>query len=133
MIRIVLVDDESTVRHGLKMRLGLTRDLYVVGEAGNGEAALQLIQHFDPDVVVMDIELPDQDGIALTQTLRSQNCRAAIIILTMHDDAETRERARAAGAVKFVSKHEGTMALIEALRDAIKSSQDSQSQEQTNG
>ncbi len=118
MIRIVLVDDEATIRYGLKMRLELAQDLRVVGEAGDGKTALALIDQLQPDVVVMDVELPDRDGIAWIQTLRAQNCRAAIIVLTMHDDDATRERARAAGAAQFVGKHEGASALLQAIRDA---------------
>jgi DNA-binding NarL/FixJ family response regulator len=118
MIQILLVDDDPSIRQGLKMRLGLAPNLRVVGEAGDGKMALKLISALDPDVVVMDVELPDQDGIAFTELLRAQNCRAAIIILSMHDDAATRERARAAGAAKFISKHEGTTALLQAIREA---------------
>lgn len=116
MIQIILVDDEATIRQGLKMRLELTKEIRVVSQAGDATTALQLIRTHTPDVVVMDIELPDQDGISVTKILRDENCRSAIIILSMHDDAETRERALAAGAAKFVSKHEGTPALLKAIR-----------------
>lgn len=133
MIRIVLVDDEPVVRHGLKMRLELTKEMRVVGEAGDGETALQLIRELKPDVVVMDIELHQSDGITLTRTLRAEKSSAAILIHSMHDDAETREKARGAGAAKFVSKHEGTVALLKAIREVTKLPQDSIPQEQPNG
>ena len=120
MIRIVLVDDESTVRQGLRMRLELTKEIQVVGEAGDAAMALELIRTHTPDVIVMDIELPDQDGIAVTKILRDANCSSLIIILSMHDDAETRERALAAGAAKFVSKHEGAAALLQAIQQIAK-------------
>ena len=116
MVRIVLVDDEPTVRQGLKMRLELAKELEVVGEAENGNTALTLIRELAPDVVIMDIELPGRDGIAVTQILRAENTPAAIVILSMHDDAETRARASAAGASRFVSKHEGANVLLEAIR-----------------
>ncbi len=116
MIEIVLVDDELSVRQGLKMRLELTKEMRVVGEAGDGDTAVRLIRTLKPDIVVMDVELPDQDGIALTKILRDENCSSSIIILSMHDDADTRERALTAGAVNFVSKHEGTAALLKAIR-----------------
>ncbi len=116
MIQIVLVDDEVTVRQGLKMRLELTKEMRVIGEAGDANTALPLIRTHSPQVIVMDIELPDQDGIAVTKMLRDEKCPSAIVILSMHDDAETRERALAAGAAKFVSKHEGTPALLKAIR-----------------
>ena len=119
MIEIVLVDDESKVRQGLKMRLELTKEMHVVGEAGDADTALSLIRALQPEVVVMDVELSDQDGIVLTKTLRDENCRSAFVILTLHDDADTRKRARTAGAVNFVSKHEGGAALIRAIREAV--------------
>jgi CheY-like chemotaxis protein/SAM-dependent methyltransferase len=95
----------------------LTKDMCVVGEAGSGGAALQLIRELGPDVVVMDIELPECDGIAVTQTLRAERVPAAVVILSMHDDSDTRGRACAAGA-KFVGKHEGAAVLLQAIRDA---------------
>jgi DNA-binding NarL/FixJ family response regulator len=119
MIRVVLVDDEPAVRRGLKMRLELTKERCVVGETGDGTAALPLIRQLDPDVVVMDVELPGRDGICLTGILRAENKGIAIVILSMHDDAETRTHAHAAGADKFVSKHEGTDALLQAIREAV--------------
>ena len=119
MIRIMLVDDEPAVRRGLKMRLELTKERCVVGETGDGTAALLLIRQLDPDVVVMDVELPGQDGICLSGMLRAENKGIAIVILSMHDDAETRAHAQAAGADKFVSKHEGTDALLQAMREAV--------------
>lgn len=133
MIRIVLVDDEPVVRHGLKMRLELIKEMRVVGEAGDGETALQLVRELKPDVVVMDIELHQSDGITLTRILRAEKSSAAILIHSMHDDAETREKARGAGACAFVSKHEGTVALLKAIREVTKPPQDSKSQEQPNG
>jgi DNA-binding NarL/FixJ family response regulator len=117
MIRIVLVDDEPTIRHGLRMRLGLTKDMCVVGEAGSGGHALQVIRELRPDVVVMDVELPDCDGIIVTETLRAEKNRVPVIILSMHDDPGTRARACAAGA-GFVSKHQGAAELLQAVREA---------------
>jgi DNA-binding NarL/FixJ family response regulator len=77
-----------------------------------------LIRELAPDVVVMDIELPEGDGIAVARILRAEKSEAAVVILSMHDDLETRERARAAGATRFVSKHEGATVLLQAIRDA---------------
>ena len=118
MIRIVLVDDESSVRQGLRMRLELTRETVVVGETGDGLAALNLIRELLPDVVVMDIELSGQDGLAVTRRLCADEAHAAIVIHSMHDDELTRERASAAGAFAFVGKHEGVAALLNAIRRA---------------
>ena len=117
MIRIVLVDDEPAVRRGLKMRLELTKEMRVVGEVGDGATAVRQIMEWAPDVVIMDVELPGCDGISVAQQLRAVNAGATVLILSMHDDAETRARATAAGAARFVSKHEGTDALLRAIRE----------------
>ncbi len=119
MIRIVLVDDEPAVRRGLKMRLELTREMQVVGEVGDGAAALGQIMELAPDVVIMDIELPGCDGISVTRMVCAKTANIGIVILSMHDDPETRARAIAAGAAKFVSKHEGTETLLRAIREAL--------------
>lgn len=121
MIRIVLVDDEPAVRQGLKMRLARTNDMRVVGEAGDGETALHLIHEHSPDVVVMDVELPGDDGLAVTRLLRSEKTPPAIVILSMHDDPGTGEQARAAGAAIFVSKHAGATALLQGIRQVARS------------
>lgn len=117
MIRIVLVDDEPVVRRGLKMRLEVNKEFTVVGEVGDGATAVQRILELAPDVVIMDIELPGCDGIAVTHAIRAKKMSTAIVILSMHDDAGTRARAFAAGANKFVGKHEGTDALLRAIRE----------------
>ena len=64
MIRLVLVDDQAAVRQGLRMRLLLEPDIAVIGEANSGKEALALVQQLCPDVVLMDIEMPDMDGIS---------------------------------------------------------------------
>lgn len=119
MIRIVIVDDDPTVLHGLRMRLGLTKDIRVIGEAEDGDTALPIISSLAPDVAVLDVELPGCDGITLARNLRDQGTRTEVVILSMHDDPDTRERAHAAGA-RFVGKLEGGTALLQAIREAAK-------------
>jgi cyclopropane fatty-acyl-phospholipid synthase-like methyltransferase/CheY-like chemotaxis protein len=101
------------------MRLELTKEMSVVGEAGDGKAALTIIRQTLPDVVVMDIGLPAPDGLTVTQMLRAENSPARVVIHSMHDDVEMRAGARAAGAFAFVSKYEGIPALLRAIRDAV--------------
>jgi DNA-binding NarL/FixJ family response regulator len=115
MITLLLVDDAPTVRRGLRMGLSLEADLRVVGEAGDAAGALRLAALLDPDVVVMDVELPGMDGVVACERLRAAGCRCAAVILSIHEDRATRERARAAGAA-FVSKHEPVEALLAAIR-----------------
>ncbi len=114
-IRIVLADDDATVRQGLRMRLSGQPNMRVIGEAADGEAALRLIQELAPDVVVMDIEMPYMDGITAMQKARVLVPHTRIVILTVYDDAGTQERARAAGAAALVGKLEDSQALLQAI------------------
>jgi len=98
------------------MCLSLERDLQVVGETGDAAAVLPLMDDLHPDVVVMDLIMPAQDGIALTQTLRLQAPQVAVIILSLFDDAQTKTRALQAGARAFIIKRSGVNVLIDAIR-----------------
>lgn len=118
VIRVLLVDDQPAVRQGLAMRLALEPDILVVGEASNGEEALALIQTCSPDVVLMDVEMPEMDGIAATQALHTEEPSKAVVIMSIHDDVATRKRAQTAGAFAFLSKNGATDALLATLRQA---------------
>jgi DNA-binding NarL/FixJ family response regulator len=117
-IRLLLVDDEPAIRRGLRMRLALEPDVEVVGEAADGVAALEQVRRLAPRVVLMDVEMPGLDGIAATYELRSLAPRSAVVMLSMHDDTATVERAMAAGAAAFVAKHSIDGALLAAIRQA---------------
>lgn len=118
LIRLLVVDRQPAVRRDLKMRLALEPDLEVVGETGDATEAVSLARALRPDVILMDVEMPGVSGIAVTETLRSATPQSAVVILTLRDDAETQERARAAGAVAFVAKHRREEALLAAIRGA---------------
>jgi DNA-binding NarL/FixJ family response regulator len=118
MIRLLLVDDQPAVRRGLGIRLHLEADIQIVGEAGTGREALSMAQALSPDVVLMDVEMPDMDGIEATEALRLARSSSAVVILSIHDDAQTRGRAQAAGAVAFVEKRGATDSLLAAIRQA---------------
>jgi NarL family two-component system response regulator LiaR len=79
MIRVLLVDDQQVVRRGLELRLHLEPDMDIVGEARNGTEALTLAQALAPDVVLMDVEMPEMDGIAATAALRALVSPSAVI------------------------------------------------------
>ncbi len=118
MIRLVLVDDQATVRYGLMMRLLLEPDITVVGEASNGKEALALVQRLCPDVVLMDFEMPEMDGIAATEALKTIVPQSAVVILSIHNNSAMRWRAQVAGAVAFVEKRGSTEELLSAIRQA---------------
>ncbi len=118
MIRVLLVDDQAVVRRGLRVLFHLEPDLEVVGEASTGSEALALAQTLTPDVVLMDIEMPGMDGIEATAALRRAVSQSVVVILSISDDAQTRARAQAAGAVAFVEKRGATETLLSAIRQA---------------
>ena len=123
MITLLLVDDQVTVRKGLRMRLALEPDMTVLGEAGDATSALALIPALAPDVVVMDVELPDGNGIDVTAALQTAAPHSAVVVLSLHDDGATRTRALAAGATAFVAKHQPDGVLLDAIRQASHGSQ----------
>jgi DNA-binding NarL/FixJ family response regulator len=120
VITLLVVDDQPSVRRGLRMRLALEPDLKTLGEASNGLEALAAVRSLKPDVVVMDVDMPHMDGIAATATLAEVAPCTAVVILSIHDDEATRQRARAAGAAAFVAKQAGDLALLEAIHTAAK-------------
>ena len=118
MITLLLVDDDPFVRQGLRMRLGLETDLQVIGEASDGAEALLQTVRLQPDVVVMDIEMPIMDGIAATARLQDLAPRSTVVILSSHDSPKWRAAAGAAGAFAYVSKMDVRATLVSALRQA---------------
>ena len=115
-IRLLLVDCQRAVRRGLKMRFALESDLEVVGEAGDIAEAIPLACALHPDVILMDVELPGVSGTAAIEMLHTATPQSGVVIFTLHDDAATRARAQAAGAVAFVAKHQTEEALLAAIR-----------------
>ena len=103
-IRVVLVDDDPLVRAGLSLMLRGAPQLEIVGEAGDGVQALEVIARTRPDVVLMDIRMPRLDGLAATQRLSEQADAPAVIVLTTFDADEYVVRALANGATGFLLK-----------------------------
>ena len=118
MIRVLLVDDQPAVRRGLGIRLQLEPDIQIVGEASTGREALSKVQALSPDVVLMDIEMPEMNGIEATAALRATASTSAVVMLSIHDNPQTRGRARTAGAVAFVEKSGATETLLSVIRQA---------------
>jgi DNA-binding NarL/FixJ family response regulator len=115
-IRVLLVDDEPTVRRGLRMQLELETDIAVVGEAADGRAAIEQVAVFAPDVVLMDLQMAGVDGLSATIALRVQQPSTPVVILSLHDGLRARSQALEAGARAFVSKHEPAGVLLATIR-----------------
>jgi DNA-binding NarL/FixJ family response regulator len=115
-IRVVLVDDEALVRSGLRLILEGDPALRVVGEAGDGQAGIDLIAHSDPDVVLMDIRMPRLDGLAATRELLARQPERRIIMLTTFDTDEMVLTALRLGASGFLLKDTPPAELIDAVR-----------------
>ena len=116
MIKLLLVDDQVSVRYGLRLRLGLEPDIIIVGEASDGATALALVTTLQPDVVLMDIEMPGLDGLTAAEKLHEIAPTCSIVILSLHDDAETQKRAFQTGVAAFVSKQAADHELLTAIR-----------------
>jgi DNA-binding NarL/FixJ family response regulator len=118
MIRILLVDDQATVRQGWRMRLALEPDIEVVGEAANGAEALQMAEALEPDVILLDLEMPVMDGLLAAGQLVSTLPDCTVIMVSMYDSKENRRRALLAGASAFFGKQQPMETLLSKIRDA---------------
>lgn len=115
-IKIFLVDDHKVLRDGLRMLLESEPDLQVVGEAGNGADALNRITTLKPDIVVMDLGLPDISGIDLTKTVRENIPGVKVVVLSMHTLKDYVLNAIGAGADGYVPKSSTHKSLVDAIR-----------------
>ena len=116
MIRVVIADDQDLVREGLRMMLDAEPDIEVAAEAGNGSEALAAARTHDPDVLLMDIRMPELDGIEATARLVGSNARTRILVLTTFDLDEYVYRAMKAGASGFLLKDANREQLAHAVR-----------------
>jgi DNA-binding NarL/FixJ family response regulator len=114
-IRVLLVDDDALVRSGLKMMLAGAKQIEVVGEADDGRGVLAAVDAHRPDVVLMDIRMPQLDGIAATRLLRGQPRPPAVIVLTTFDADELVMRALQAGAAAFLLKDTAPVEIVRAI------------------
>lgn len=114
-IKVLLVDDHPVVRKGLQSCLANREHLKVVGEAADGNEAIQKIKELDPDVVLMDINMPGMDGLAVTETLRRDSPRTRVLVLSVHDSRDYVLRIIKAGARGYVLKDAPPDELIRAI------------------
>lgn len=117
-IRVLLVDDHAVVRTGLRMLLESEPEMDIAGEAGTAHEALALVAQLAPDVVLMDISLPDLSGIEATQEIKHRAPQVAVVALTIHEDEEYFFKMLQAGASGYVPKRAAPEELLTAIRTA---------------
>lgn len=117
-VRVLVVDDHPAFRKALSSALNMVEDIEVAGEAGGGVAACEQAERLNPDAVVMDLSMPDLDGIGAMRRIHETHPGLPVVILTAHADAGTEREAREAGASGFVAKGSGLKDLIIILHEA---------------
>ncbi len=116
MINIFLVGDQPSIGKGLQMQMALESDFKVIGGTGDCLSVLRFIQELNPDVVVLDWDMPNRNGFTAMNAIHSQGIKVPVIILSFQTDPVTRQRALACGAADFVEKHSGGNELFAAIR-----------------
>lgn len=116
--RVLVVDDHLTLSEALAMALGTQHDLECVGVAPSGARAIELVEREAPDVVLMDVRLPDSDGVVVTERIKAARPQTRVLVLTAYPDVDVMARAAAAGACGFLPKESPIAKLLEAVRTA---------------
>ncbi len=119
-IRILLADDHAVLRSGLRLLLESQEDLCVVGEATTGQETLRLVEQLQPDLILLDLSMPQLGGLEALPLLKKLASEAKILILTMHDDAHYLQRALKSGATGYVLKKAADVELISAIRAVMR-------------
>ena len=120
MITTIIIDDHPVVRAGMRTVLDAAPDVEVVAEGANGHDALRLVEEQRPDVLVLDFNLPGLNGLEVTRRLCAQEAPPAILILTVHDDAQTVMGLLKSGATGYILKDEALETLVSAVRAAAR-------------
>jgi len=115
-LRIFLADDHVVLREGLRSLVNAQADMNVVGEAGNGRAALLKARELQPDVIIMDVSMPDLNGIQVTERLKRDCQKIMVLVLTAHDDSGYLRQLLEVGASGYVLKKAAAEELIKAIR-----------------
>jgi DNA-binding NarL/FixJ family response regulator len=119
----VLADDHATVRQGLRLLIDAEPDLEVVAEAHDGQSAVQRVEELEPDVLVLDISMPEMSGLTAARTLKTTKPRLPIVVLTRYgDDAYVQEMLRA-GVAGYVLKQSASAELVQAIRSVAEGKQ----------
>lgn len=116
-LKILLAEDHQTVREGIKMLVNSQSDMEVIGEAGDGEVAIEMTKTLRPDVIIMDISMPRMNGLMATKRLRAANSEVKILTLSRHTDDGYLQQLLAAGVNGYVLKQSAPTHLINAIRE----------------
>ena len=119
-IRVLLADDHTIVRQGLKLILASQADFEVVGEASNGREAAELAEKLHPDIVLMDVQMPELNGIEATRRMVATNSRIRVLVLSMHKEALYVREVLKAGARGYILKDAIDSELISAMRSVAR-------------
>jgi DNA-binding NarL/FixJ family response regulator len=116
MIRIVIADDHTIVREGLKQLLGAAGDIQVVAEAGDGHQAIEHVRGLEFDVLLLDMSMPGKSGIELIRQVHAEKPRLRVLVLSMHEEHQYAVRAIRAGAAGYLTKESASSQLVAAIR-----------------
>lgn len=116
MIRIVVADDHTIVREGLKQLLGAGGDLEVVGEAQDGSEVMKRVRELEFDLLLLDMSMPGKSGIELIKQVHAEKPKLRILVLSMHEEHQYAVRAIRAGAAGYLTKESASRQLVEAIR-----------------
>jgi DNA-binding NarL/FixJ family response regulator len=122
-IRVLIVDDHTVVRDGVRAMLTLQRDMQVVGEAANGREAVEKTRELLPDVVLMDVVMPEMNGLEAAKEICRECERVKVLMLTQYDDEENVRASREAGALGFIPKVAASSQLLTGIRSVARGDQ----------
>lgn len=118
-IRILLADDHGILRAGLRNLLNAEPDLEVIGEAADGIQVLEMTERSHPDLILMDISMPNMGGIDVLQQLREEECKSKVLMLTVHEDESLLRKAIRAGASGYLVKRAAEYELLTAIKTVM--------------
>ncbi|WP_235601322.1 response regulator transcription factor [Tissierella sp. P1] len=120
IIKVIIADDHALIREGIKQILELENDIVVIGQASNGEEAFTMATELDPDIILLDINMPKLNGIETLRKFKDMGITSKVIILTIHEDKEYILKTLKLGANGYMLKDSNADSLIKGIRDVAK-------------